>query len=137
MKSIEETREWLLNNRVDEDGDLNLRGLDLSKFNGNVYFNHTKVKNTFSTAGIEVGGDLIQDNQIVGNDLYQSGQTVGNNLFQSFQDVNNMIFQHENYKTKEKEIEINSKICYKPLKKLTKQELIKIVGHDFEIIEEE
>ncbi len=44
MKSKEEIRDWLLENAVSEYGNLLLRGLDFSDFDGNVYIDYMKVK---------------------------------------------------------------------------------------------
>lgn len=43
MKSIQETKQWLLENRKDEFGNLDLSELDLSDFDGDVYINRMKV----------------------------------------------------------------------------------------------
>ena len=71
MLSKEETKKWLLNNCINENGDLDLSGLDLSDFKGNVDISSWKV-----------GGNLFQDYQEVGGDLYQGDQEVGRNLYQ-------------------------------------------------------
>ena len=76
MKSITEIRDWLLDNAVDEDGDLILNGLDFSNFDGDIYINGMKVK-----------GNLHQNSQKVQGNLYQNYQTVQGNLRQSFQEV--------------------------------------------------
>jgi transcription termination factor Rho len=69
MKSKEEVRDWLLENCMDEDGDLDLKNLDFSKFNGDIYISNMKVKNS----------------------LFQSCQKVGGRLFQGKQDVTGII----------------------------------------------
>lgn len=83
MKSITEIKEWLLKNCVDEDGDLNLRGLDFSDFEGNIMIND-----------LRVGWDLHQDSQKVGGDLFQNYQEVEVNLIQNFQSVKGKLLQH-------------------------------------------
>ena len=70
MKTIKEIRDWLLENAVDDCGDLCLIGLDLSKFDGDVYINYMKVKKS-----------LHQECQKVGEDLFQNGQKVGENFY--------------------------------------------------------
>ena len=70
MKKIQEIRDWLLENAVDEEGDLYLIGLDFSDFDGDVYINDMKVKRS-----------LYQTNQKVGKNLYQDFQTVGENFY--------------------------------------------------------
>lgn len=84
MKTIEEIRDWLLENAVDDCGDLCLIGLDLSKFDGNVYINHMKVKR-----------NLFQDFQKVGENLYQAFQNVGKSLYQSNQTVGEDFINHK------------------------------------------
>lgn len=59
-KSIEEVKERLLENRVDENGDLDLRGLDFSGFEGDIDIGSMKVKK-----------DLYQDKQVVDCYLWQ------------------------------------------------------------------
>lgn len=81
MKTKEEIKKWLLENCVDEQGNLNLSGLDFSDFDGDVYINALTVKQ-----------DLYQDNQIVGGDLYQNFQEVKRDLYQDYQEVNRYIF---------------------------------------------
>lgn len=76
MKTIEEIRYYLLENRVDEDGDLMLDVLDFSDFSGNVYI-----------TGMKVQGDLFQDSQEVQGSLYQHYQKVQGGLHQQCQKV--------------------------------------------------
>lgn len=70
MKKIQEIRDWLLENAVDEEGDLYLIGLDFSEFDGDVYISSMKVKN-----------DLFQNFQIVGRNLHQAHQNVGEDFY--------------------------------------------------------
>lgn len=98
MKTIEEVRDWLLKNRIDSNGNLNLNELDFSNFNGHVLIGFMKVKkdlfqdcqevrgNVYQCS-IEVGEDLFQGNQIVNGDLYQNEQEVNGDLYQGFQQV--------------------------------------------------
>lgn len=81
MKSIEEIRDWLLKNAVDDDGNLNLRGLNLSNFDGNVYIDFMKVKRSLHQDYQDVGESLWQGYQKVGENLYQDGQTVGKDFY--------------------------------------------------------
>ena len=69
MLTKEEIKQWLLENCVDEDGDLDLSYLDFSDFGGNVHLMGMKVKKT-----------LFQDCQEVEGWLYQSGQKVKGTL---------------------------------------------------------
>jgi len=86
-KTIEEVKEWLLENRVDSEGDLALRGLDFSDFDGNVWIGDMKVKKNLWQHEQEVGGDLFQYRQTVGGGLYQYEQTAGGDLYQHDQKV--------------------------------------------------
>lgn len=75
MKNKIEIRDWMLENCVDEDGNLDLEDLDFSNFDGDVYISWMKVK-----------GDLHQDNQKVDGNLFQNNQEVGLNLVQDEDD---------------------------------------------------
>lgn len=77
MKSKEYIKKWLLENAVDDKGDLILSDLDFSDFDGNVFISHMKVKRSLFQSHQEVGGDLLQNDQIVAENLYQDNQNVG------------------------------------------------------------
>lgn len=77
MIPIEEVKEWLIENRTDENGDLDLSGLDFSDFEGNVRASGWKVRKSLDQSRNEVGGDLHQDNQKVGGSLHQGNQQAG------------------------------------------------------------
>ena len=93
MKTIEETTKWLLENRKDTNGDLNLIGLDLSNFDGDVYICNMKVKKSLHQDYQKVGKSLFQDSQEVGESLFQNNQKVGENLYQSSQEVDKNLYQ--------------------------------------------
>src|SRR5690554_4787196 len=76
MSKIDKLRDYLLENYVNEWGDLDLIGLDFSEFDGDILIGGMKVK-----------GDLLQDYQKVQGDLFQGNQTVQGGLFQSRQKV--------------------------------------------------
>ena len=76
MKTIDEVRDYLLENRVDKYGDLDLVGLDFSEFGGDVYIDNMKVIGDLSQTGNKVQGDLLQGFQEVQGDLYQSWHGV-------------------------------------------------------------
>lgn len=76
MKTIQEIRDWLLENAVNKDGDLDLSCLDFSDFDGNVYIDYMKVKKNLHQCCQNVGGDLLQHDQKVGENLYQTNQEV-------------------------------------------------------------
>jgi hypothetical protein len=92
-KTIEEIRDYLIKNRTNEDGDLDLADLDFSGFDGNVDISGMKVKYTLLQDHQEVGFNLWQDNQEVGEDLFQDYQEVGRNLFQANQKVVRKLYQ--------------------------------------------
>lgn len=94
MKSKEEIKKWLLENCVDENGDLCLIGLDFSDFDGDVYFKGIKVKNDLMLCYQEVKGNLFQDCQQVDGDLIQDGQVVKGCLYQSHQKVEENLYQN-------------------------------------------
>ena len=87
MKNKEEIKEWLLRNAVDEDGDLNLSGLDFSDFAGDVYISEMKVKGDLYQRDQEVKGDLIQKYQKVEGSLYQDKIINGKTKEQAFREV--------------------------------------------------
>lgn len=82
MKTKQEIKEWLLENCVDELGNINLSELDFSDFDGDVDICSMKVKMNLWQSCQKVGGTLYQRWQKVGKDLEQSGQNVGGNLWQ-------------------------------------------------------
>ena len=112
MKTIKEIKEWLLRNAVDEDGDLNLSGLDLSDFEGNVKLSSMKVKGNLSQGHQQVEGDLIQRYQNVKGDLIQNSQEVEGDLYQNSQEVKGDLYQDKiiNGKTKAQAIKELEKI---------------------------
>ena len=77
MIPIEEVREWLIENRTDGNGDLDLSGLDFSGFEGNVRASGWKVKKSLDQSHQKVKGDLYQDNHRVEGSLHQGNQQAG------------------------------------------------------------
>lgn len=115
MKTIKEIRDWLLENAVDDCGNLMLSGLDLSKFDGNVFINHMKVKK-----------NLFQNRQNVGEDLHQDCQDVGESLYQDHQKVGEKFFNHKLNKDEYWEEKETFVIRRKKLKEITLEELEKM-----------
>lgn len=74
MLSKQEIKKWLLENCVNEMGNLDLSGLDFSDFDGNVDISYMKVKLSLSQDCQEVGENLFQDSQTVGGNLWQNHQ---------------------------------------------------------------
>lgn len=70
MKSKQAIKEWILENCIDEDGDINLTGLDFSDFEGNVYLSGMQVKNDLHINAFLIGGDLWQTYLSVGGKVY-------------------------------------------------------------------
>lgn len=68
-KTIEEVRDWLLKNALDEDGDLYLSGLDFSKFNGDIFITSMKIKGGLYQNTIDVQGDFFSKNIKVGGKI--------------------------------------------------------------------
>ena len=112
MKTIKELKEWLLNNRVNKNGDLDLSELDFSDFNGYVDISEMKVKGDLHQGNQKVKGNLIQSYQEVEGNLYQSYQKVQGNLHQAVQEVEGDLFQDKiiNGKTKAQAIKELEKI---------------------------
>lgn len=76
MKNNKEIKEWLLANCVNYDGDLDLRELDFSDFDGDILISYLIVKKDLHQDSQEVGGDLLQDSQKVKGYAY-----IGSNEF--------------------------------------------------------
>ena len=89
----DELIKFLVENRKDENGNLDLANLDLSKDFKNVYFDGMKVEGDLCQNFQTVGGNLYQDSQTVGNDLCQGHQTVGGDLYQNSQTAKRMLLQ--------------------------------------------
>lgn len=71
MKSIKEVRDWLIENRTDEWGNLDLAGLDFSEVERDVYISHMTVRHTLFQNHQEVEGNLFQGCQKVGGTIIQ------------------------------------------------------------------
>ena len=107
MKTNKELKKYLLENYVDEYGDLILSNLDFSDFEGDVYINNMKVKGRLFQNGQkvqsclyqhehEVRGDLQQYQHVVQGNLYQSGHKTEGSLSQSGQEVQGNLYQSNN-----------------------------------------
>ena len=82
MKKIEELKEYLLENFVDEKGNLVISGLDLSEFKGDIWREGWIVKGNLKQDSNKVGGDLEQYGNIVEGHLQQRSNKVKGNLYQ-------------------------------------------------------
>ena len=134
MKTKQEIKRWLLENCVNDKGDLDLGELDFSDFEGNVRIYYMKVKNNLYQYCQAVGGDLFQDYQKVGGglwqrkqkvqgDLYQDGQVVSGDLYQECQSVEGDLLSHELENDEEWEEESFYVLRAKALKEITLDEL--------------
>lgn len=123
-KSRDATKEWLLENRVNENGDLDLSGLDFSDFEGNV-----------DISAMIVNKNLFQDSQQVQGSLYQSNQNVEGNLMQTNQKVGGVLYEHyldDKGEYWEENKDIKYTIRKIKLKKITIQELNEM-GYDLKL----
>lgn len=120
MKTIKEIRDWLLENAVDDKGDLILSDLDLSDFDGNVFICNIKVKKS-----------LFQNFQKVGEDLHQDCQDVGESLWQDHQNVGKEFYNHKLDKDEYWEEYKDYVVRIKRHKKITKQQLAEM-GYELE-----
>ena len=93
-KTKQEIKEWLLNNCVNENGDLNLSELDFSDFDGYIDISRMKVKVDLYQNEQEVGRDLHQDKQKVKGTLWQFYQKVEGNLYQNTHEVEGNLWQY-------------------------------------------
>lgn len=127
-KTIEEVRDWLLENRVNKYGYLDLAGLDFSDFCGDVFID-----------GMKVNGSLSQDEHSVKRDLFQSRHNVQGHLYQSNHDVQGDLFQglHDvqgNYHSAG--IKVGGNISFdKPTKQLKKITLDELKEMGYELVE--
>ena len=95
MKTKEELKNYLLENYVDEFGDLILSGLDFSDFDGDVFIDNMRVKGDLSQSEHIVQGDLFQHRHKVQGDLFQGDQKVQGNYYCSDVEVKGSIFANE------------------------------------------
>ena len=79
-KTIDGLRDYLLENFVDDCGDLDLEGLDFSDFNGDVIICDMKVQGDLNQSGQEVQGDLDQVSHKVQGNLYHGDSRYGGKL---------------------------------------------------------
>ena len=138
-KTIDEVRDWLLENRVDGWGVLDLSGLDFSDFDGNVLIDSMKVKKSLIQSYQNVGGNLRQSNsKVLNGNLYQGTHKVGGDLYQRNHKVEGDLFQGEskifgNYWSWGNEVagRIEEEGSKKLLKKITLKELEEL-GYELE-----
>ena len=71
MKTKEEIKNWLLENAVNEYGDLVLSGLDFGDFDGDVHISSMKVKGDLIQCHQEVKGNLHNHNNKYYGELYE------------------------------------------------------------------
>ena len=81
MKTKEEIRDWLLENAVDDYGDLYLPNLDFSNFDGDVVISGMKVKSNVIISRMKVQGDLYQSDYKVEGDYTCEDVKVGGEIF--------------------------------------------------------
>lgn len=81
--TIDDLRDYMLEHFVDNNGNLDVCGLDFSNFEGNVYITELKCGGDLSQSGHKVNGDLYQCRHKVNGYLYQSGHEIDGHLFQS------------------------------------------------------
>lgn len=96
--TIDELRDLMLENFVDEDGDLDITQLDFTDFEGDVYIGRMRVKKDLVQDYQEVEGSLFQHTQEVGGNLYQYSQNVGGHLWQNYQKVEGELIQDKKIK---------------------------------------
>lgn len=85
-----ELRNLLLKNCLDDNGDLVISDIDLSKFKGNVILKSWKVGGDVDLSFWEVKGNLYQNSQTVNGNLNQSCHIVKGDLDQSCQTAKNI-----------------------------------------------
>lgn len=80
--TINDLRDYMLEHFVDNNGNLDVCGLDFSDFNGDVYLSGMKVGRNLNQSDHTVRGYLIQSDHTVRGNLNQSDHTVGGYLIQ-------------------------------------------------------
>mgnify|MGYP000920153857 CR=1 FL=1 len=123
----EELRDLLLENCVNDNGDLVISNIDLSEFKGNVILDGWTVGGSgfVDLSFWEVKGNLYQRCQKVNGDLYQSYQSA-KNIYQGFQTAKNIYQSYQNVRAKKlKEISLDelAKMGYKLKEKTMKKKI--------------
>lgn len=83
--TLKDLKKILLDNFVNENGNLDISGLDFGDFDGIVNISYMKVKGDLFQCNQKVGGDLLQNDQKVGGDIIQSFQRAGGRIIQNYQ----------------------------------------------------
>lgn len=81
----EEKKAWILENCINEYGDIDLKNLDFNDVEKNVLICNMTVNGKLDQSKQKVTGDLLQSHQKVQRKLHQSHQTVQGNLYQDYQ----------------------------------------------------
>ena len=97
-RKLNELRDLLLENCLNENGDLVISDIDLSDFKGKVILKGWTVGGSVDLSHWEVNGDLKQSYQKVNGDLEQDSHTVNGDLYQSWQTAENI---YQSYQTAE------------------------------------
>lgn len=88
----EELVELLITNFVDEEGVLDLSGLDFTKFECDVDISYMNVAGRLFQANQKVEGDLFQNTQEASN-VFQSAHKVSKSIFQDIHVVGDSVFE--------------------------------------------
>lgn len=83
MISNKELVEYLLKNRVDRNGNLNLEGLDFSFFDGDIDISGIVAKGNIYQSCQKSGKSIYQDHQVACVDIVQEHQRAYGNIYQS------------------------------------------------------
>ena len=130
--TAEEITKWILENCVDKNGIVNLKGLDFGNKNvdisflkttGNLYQDSQKVGGNLYQDSQKVGGVLHQSCQKVDGDLYQNNQEVAKNLYQDSQKVDGNLYSHKLEQNEVWEEHSMNVVRKKVLKPITRKEL--------------
>lgn len=128
-RKLNELRDLLLKNCLDENGDLVISDIDLSKFKGKVILSGWTVGGSVDLSYWDVKGNLYQYCQEVNGDLYQSCQIVNGNIFQDSQKVGKDLISQK-LKEDEEWVDFQGSDCAviraKKLKEISLDELAKM-----------
>lgn len=94
-KTIEELRDYLLDNYIDEEGDLDLMGLDFSGFYGDIYLTGMKVNGDLYQGFLKIGGDLIANMCEVEESLLLNGSKIKGDFYCEGNEVGGKVFTNE------------------------------------------
>lgn len=96
MKTKNEIKNWILENCINSNGNIDISNLDFSDFEGSIDRGWWKVQGNLSQSWNKVQGDLYQYNNVVQGNLLQDENRVQGDLHQSRNIINGDLIQYGN-----------------------------------------